>query len=155
MVDVDEAQIAELKNKTHLSHLILHFGDEEDQNEMTKEEAREENESRIENDVLVLNALEPPKNLEYLIIGHYMGRMYPNWLMSLTTLRRLYLRYYPNLEHLAPLGKLLFFESFYIWGAASVKKVGGEFLGIEESKNKNKEDIFPNLKSLEFAGLVN
>nr|POF05708.1 putative ribonuclease h protein [Quercus suber] len=51
VVDVDEAQIAELKKKTHLSRLVLHFGDGEDQIEMTEAEAREENEGRIENDM--------------------------------------------------------------------------------------------------------
>ena len=70
-------------------------------------------------------------------------------------------------EHFPTLGKLLFLESLMICDAESVKKVGFEFLGIEEeSNNNNKKKIdeekgstssslsplvlFPNLKSLSF-----
>ena len=72
-----------------------------------------------------------------------------------------------NGEHFSTLGKLLFLESLLIWNADRVKKVGFEFLGIEEesnSNNKNKIDeekgstssplsslvLFPKLKSLKF-----
>ena len=92
--------------------------------------------------------------------------------MTLATLSGLKtLRLYLNndVEHLPPLGKLLLVESLEIWFANRVKKVGVEFLGIEEESNNNhKIDdekgstssssssslvLFPNLKSLQFYNM--
>ena len=92
--------------------------------------------------------------------------------MTLATLSGLKtLRLYLNndVEHLPPLGKLLMVESLEIWFANRVKKVGVEFLGIEEESNNNhKIDdekgstssssssslvLFPNLKSLQFYNM--
>ncbi|KAL0012902.1 hypothetical protein SO802_008010 [Lithocarpus litseifolius] len=125
-----------------------------------KEERR-----RMENDVLVLNAIELPPQLECLKIWQYMGTtIYPNWMMSLTKLKRLVVSWCWKLKCLPPLEKLQFLESLYIWAASNVQKVGDEFLGIEEpeSKNRNKKDfdyniinIFPNLKSLKFEEMDN
>ena len=43
-----------------------------------------------------------------------------------------------------------------IVAANNVQKVGDEFLGIEESKNKKEDNIiFSNLKSLQFEDLEN
>ncbi|XP_050285946.1 putative disease resistance protein RGA3 isoform X2 [Quercus robur] len=68
-------------------------------------------------------------------------------------------------EHFPTLGKPRFLESLTICDAESVKKVGFEFLGIEESNNNKKKIdeekgstssslsslvLFPNLKSLSF-----
>ena len=92
--------------------------------------------------------------MEILRIDYYMGRVYPNWMKSLSNLKRLELLTWPNLEQLPPLGKLQFLETFELDGAYSVKKVGVEFLGIEEANGKNGSTsplvLFPNLKSLEF-----
>ena len=62
---------------------------------------------RMETDVSVLNALEPPPDLERLEIGQYQGTtMFPNWMMSLAKLKSLTLSSGLNLERLPPLGKL-------------------------------------------------
>ena len=46
---------------------------------------------RIKDDVLVLNALEAPADLESLCIFYYHGtREYPNWTMSLIKLQKLW-----------------------------------------------------------------
>jgi hypothetical protein len=80
--------------------------------------------------------------------------MSPNWTMSLTKLKTLYLYFFKNLEHLPPLGKLPVLESLRIGGFNSLRKVGVEFLGIEsENKKEDNMQIFPNLKSLEFRDL--
>ena len=104
-----------------------------------------------------MNALEPPPHLQDLEIGGYMGNIiYPNWMMSCTTLKRLQLLRCVKLEHLPSLGQLPFLEVLKISWLLNVKKVGDEFLGIEDSKNKKDYDIvFPNLKSLEFWDLYN
>ncbi|KAF3947212.1 hypothetical protein CMV_026622 [Castanea mollissima] len=138
VVNVDEAQNAQLKDKIHLRELELSFVG-----------------SRMENDVKVLNALELPPNLQYLLIRGYTGNtIYPNWMMSCTALKVLRLRYCFNLEHLPSLGRLPFLEVLEITQLYKVKKVGDEFLGIEDSKNKKDYDIiFPYLKSLQFRGM--
>jgi hypothetical protein len=142
VVDVSEAENAQLKKKIYLRNLILDFGDFYD--------IRDE---RMNNDVLTLNALEPHPDLEILGILHYLGpTVYPNWMMSLTKLKILTLFGFLNLESLPPLGKLPSLERLHICVTLSLKKVGVEFLGIE-SKNKKDDIIFPRLKSLVFVEL--
>uniref|UniRef100_A0A2N9GG21 NB-ARC domain-containing protein n=1 Tax=Fagus sylvatica TaxID=28930 RepID=A0A2N9GG21_FAGSY len=141
VIDVCEAKNAQLKKKIHLRYLKLYF---------TREIAE-----RMENDASVLNAIEPPPNLEYLRIQLYRGTtMSFNWMMSLTKLKMLELQSLEKLEHLPPLGKLPFLERLDIWLAISLEKVGVEFLGIESKHKKDdKIKIFPNLKSLHFEYL--
>ncbi|KAL4636643.1 hypothetical protein ACB092_03G023600 [Castanea dentata] len=143
--DVCEANNAQLKKKIGLRTLELSFN-EQDGPEIIREK-----------DALVLNALEPPPDLEDLTIKNYLApTMFPNWMMSLTNLKKLEIRDL-SLEHLPPLGKLLFLESLTIRSVGRLKKVGVEFLGIEESEKKEKDDIlitlFPNLISLTFFAM--
>ncbi|XP_030958464.1 putative disease resistance protein RGA3 [Quercus lobata] len=146
VVNVDEDHNAQLKEKIHLRGLELLFFHK-----------CEVGISKMENDVKVLNALEPPPYLQYLKIEGYTGNtIYPDWLMSWTTLKKLQLFDCGNLEHLPSLGQLPFLEVLAISGLRKVKKVGDEFLGIEDSKNKKAYDIiFPKLKSLQFHHLYN
>ncbi|XP_050275287.1 putative disease resistance protein RGA3 isoform X8 [Quercus robur] len=143
VVDACEAKNAELKKKIGLCDLYLYFSEENVENHR----------GRMETDVSVLNALEPPPGLEILGIGRYQGTtMFPNWMVSLAKLKRLTLTNGENLKRLPPLGKLQFLEYLLICGASfPFKKVGVEFLGIE---SENKKDgiikIFPNLKTLHF-----
>ncbi|XP_050280265.1 putative disease resistance RPP13-like protein 1 [Quercus robur] len=130
VVDVGEVQNAQLKKKIHLRGLVLWFSPLDSLED-------EEDIRRMENDILVLNALEPPPHLQDLEIGGYMGNIiYPNWMMSCTTLKRLQLLRCVKLEHLPSLGQLPFLEVLKISWLLNVKKVGDEFLGIEDSKNK-------------------
>ncbi|XP_065635774.1 putative disease resistance protein RGA3 [Quercus suber] len=149
VVDVGEAQNAQLKKKIHLHDLELDFW-VEGQNEEEGEESRR----RMESDVAVLNALEPPPHLEKLSIGRVIGTtVYTNWMTSLTNLKSLDINWCCQLECLPPLGKLPLLKELNIVGAINVKKLGDEFLGIE-SENKSKKDdchiinIFPNLRVL-------
>ena len=146
VVNVDEVQNAQLKDKIHLRRLVLFF--------LHK---NEEGISKMENDIKVLNALEPPPNLQYLMISGYTGNtIYPNWMMSWITLKKLELIHCKYLEHLPSLGQLPFLEVLAITWLRNVRKVGDEFLGIEDSKNKKDYDVvFLNLKSLKFRGLHN
>ncbi|XP_065638740.1 putative disease resistance protein RGA3 [Quercus suber] len=155
-----------LKKKKELRYLGIFFNTlEEMKDEIEKEEEEETEEERrrkMEKDVAILNALEPPPCLESLEIDFYKGAtMYPNWMMSkLTYLKRLIIRVCPNLEQLPPLGKLPLLEELEIREAPMIRKVGDEFLGIdieeeELSESSNNKDIiiFPNLKSLTFEYL--
>ena len=132
VANVTEAKNAQLKKKKHLRDLNLYFGGE--------------------NDALVLNASEPPPDLINLSINDYQGtRMSPNWTMPLINLKRLTLTCFTQLDCLPPLGKLPSLKSLKITFFMSLKKVGIEFLGIEnEIKKCDKIKIFPNLKSLSF-----
>uniref|UniRef100_A0A7N2LV59 Uncharacterized protein n=1 Tax=Quercus lobata TaxID=97700 RepID=A0A7N2LV59_QUELO len=148
-----------LKNKNHLRVLYLNFYTL-DKMEGEEEETEEERRRKMEKDVAILNALEPPPRLESLKIYFYKGTtMYPNWMMSkLTYLKSLMIKFCPNLEQLPPLGKLPLLEELWIEFARMIRKVGDEFLGIdieEEELSESSKDIiiFPNLKSLEFIGL--
>nr|XP_023890800.1 putative disease resistance protein RGA3 [Quercus suber] len=163
-----------LKKKKDLRYLGLFFNTLEEMKDFEKEEEDEEEEEieeerrrKMEKDVAILNALEPPPRLESLEIRFYEGTtVYPNWMMSkLTYLKRLIIRECPNLEQLPPLGKLPLLKELEIVLARMIRKVGDEFLGIdieeeelsESSKNNNNKDIiiFPNLKYLKFTGLGN
>ncbi|KAL4636634.1 hypothetical protein ACB092_03G023000, partial [Castanea dentata] len=56
-------------------------------------------------------------------------------MMSLTNLKELGI-YSSSLECLPPLGKLPFLKSLTMWGIERLKKLGAEFMGIEESENR-------------------
>ncbi|KAM4107939.1 hypothetical protein ACB094_03G006000 [Castanea mollissima] len=109
------------------------------------------NDRRIESNVLILNALELPQDLEKLHITNYLGiTMSPRLLASLTNLKELHLISAIELMSLPPLGKIPRLESLIISCAGSLKKVGVEFLGIESENKKEDIKIFPNLKYLHF-----
>ena len=147
VVDIGEAQNAELKKKIRLHDLKLDFWIEGQ-----TEEQGEESRRRMESDVAILNALEPPPYLEKLSIECFMGTtVYSNWMSSLTNLKSLGIKWCWQLECLPPLGKLPLLKELNIRAATNVKKLGDEFLGIEfENKSKKDEchiiNIFPNLR---------
>ena len=154
VVDVGEAQNAQLKKKTHLHNLELDFLDEGQ-----FEEKGEESRRRMKSDLAVLNALELPSYLKKLSIKWVMSTaVYTNWMTSLTNLKSLDINWCIQLECLPPLGKLPLLKELNIRRVETVKKLGDEFLGIE-SKNKSKKDdchiinIFPNLRVLEIIYL--
>ena len=155
VVDIGEAQNAELKKKIRLHDLKLDFWIEGQ-----TEEQGEESRRRMESDVAILNALEPPPYLEKLSIECFMGTtVYSNWMSSLTNLKSLGIKWCWQLECLPPLGKLPLLKELKIQATKYVKKLGDEFVGIE-SKNKSKKDdchiinIFPNLRVLEISYLL-
>ena len=156
IVDVNEAENAQLKKKIHLREMLLSFkkGKDRGWRDYSVLNAFDPNDRRMERDALVLNALEPPQDLEQLCIRWYHGTtMSPNWLMSLAKLKSVSIDFATKLMSLPPLGKFLFLESLTIWNVCSLKKVGVELLGIESENKKEDIKIFPNLKYLEFFGL--
>ncbi|XP_050273575.1 putative disease resistance protein RGA3 [Quercus robur] len=155
VVDVSEAENAQLKKKIHLREMKLSFKKGKDRGMWDDwvSNAFDPNDRRMERDVLVLNALEPPQDLELLDIYWYQGTtMSPNWLMSLTKLKTVTISSATKLMSLPTLGKFPLLESLTIWNVCSLKKVGVEFLGIE-SENKKEDTIFPKLKYLSFVYL--
>ncbi|XP_011045055.1 PREDICTED: putative disease resistance protein RGA3 [Populus euphratica] len=151
--DPDEVTKAELNSKKHLTHLGLWF------------ESRTER--RIIRDGEVLEALEPPPNLESLEIDYYQGiiPVFPGWINKL---RVVTLGDWGKIEKLPPLGKLPSLEELTVYGMGRVRRVGREFLGLgvdgedgedsdisigemtSSSSSSNTIIAFPKLKSLFF-----
>ena len=95
--------------------------------------------SGVEDDIAVLEALEPHQNLARLMISNYMGTSLsprPRWMLSLINLRQLHLYNCQNCEIIPSFGELPSLEVLNLIGMMSVKKVGVEFLGITEKKDK-------------------
>ncbi|KAK9943109.1 hypothetical protein M0R45_008728 [Rubus argutus] len=141
--DVREAQKAQLEKKKHLLELRLDFwnGPQEQQ---------------LVSDVEVLNELRPHEDLKYLRVSWYKGSSVPlNWMMSLKHLTHLTLWGFEYCESLPPLGKLPYLEVLSIEKMSSVKKVGVELLGIEETQTSPATaTAFPKLKRLTFWNML-
>jgi Leucine-rich repeat (LRR) protein len=138
--DASDAAEAQLKNKKRLLRLVLYFAEE-------KTELRANEDSLIE-------ALQPPSDLEDLTIASYGGLDLPNWMMTLTRLQELTLRYCENMEVLPPLGRLPNLEGLGLT-SLKVRRLDAGFLGIEKDENAsiNEGEIarvtgFPKLKKL-------
>ncbi|KAF3449982.1 hypothetical protein FNV43_RR06061 [Rhamnella rubrinervis] len=143
-LDVGEAEKANLKNKKLVVSLELDFG-------MTFEDTR-----NIEDEIIILEALEPHPNLTYLSISNYRGETFSaRWMSSLSNLTELHLKDCESCESLPPLGQLPSLESLDISYMISVEKVGIEFLGIETEDDSEmiKSSIvsFPKLRNLRFS----
>ncbi|XP_031251816.1 putative disease resistance protein At3g14460 [Pistacia vera] len=134
---VDKVKGIELNNKKNLRELGLGFFE-------TMNEDHEE----------LLETLQPHPNLESLWLRDYRGNnMFPNWMMSLTNLRKLLLGECIKCEHLPPLGKLSSLEILQIEDMNDVVRVGIEFLGIESEVALSSSSViaFPKLKFLSFT----
>ncbi|OMO58100.1 hypothetical protein COLO4_34878 [Corchorus olitorius] len=141
-VQPSEAREALLSAKAGLRELIIDFYIED-----------YEKEPQMEEHALILQALQPPPNLQILRIVQCQSRVFPNWMTSLISLKIVELSC-ENWESLPSLGKLPSLESLTIHSMHKVRKVGDEFLGIEtlslSSVNHTDFVFFPNLKLLEF-----
>ncbi|EOY27016.1 NB-ARC domain-containing disease resistance protein, putative [Theobroma cacao] len=143
-----EAKKAGLRTKSGLRVLRLKF----DSQEMQR--------INIEDENVVFEALQPPPHLESLGILNCRGPVaFPNWMTSLSMLKRVQLQNCLNWESLPPMGKLQSLESLEIEFLNKVKKVEDEILGVERgegqsssssSNNNNNNIAFPVLKSLKF-----
>uniref|UniRef100_A0A6N2KSD0 AAA+ ATPase domain-containing protein n=1 Tax=Salix viminalis TaxID=40686 RepID=A0A6N2KSD0_SALVM len=142
--DPDEVKKAELKSKKNLTRLELGFGSR--------------TERRIIRDDEILEALEPPPNIDWLGIR-----------ITKESSKVVILVNWGKIENLPPLGKLPFLEELNVGWMESVRKVGREFLGMEAAADDD-SDIsigemtpspsntiiaFPRLKSLDFTWLEN
>ena len=133
--DAREADEAELMNKEHLRHLELSFwGEKQDLKEMKS----------------VAEALEPHQNLKSLGFHDYIDAEFPNYIASLTNLKRLQLSRCIDCLHLPPLGRLPVLESLEISRMDSLKSIGLEFLATDQHHH---QEAFPKLKQLIFSEL--
>ncbi|KAJ6856183.1 disease resistance protein RGA3 [Populus alba x Populus x berolinensis] len=144
MKDPDEVKKAELKSKKHLTRLDLWFESRTDKEKINDDE--------------VLEALEPPPNLESLEIHHYQGiiAVFPSCINKLRVVK---LGNWSKIENLPSLGKLPSLEELEVDGMECVGRVGREFLGLgvdsdisigEMTSSSNTIIAFPKLKSISF-----
>ncbi|KAG8494697.1 hypothetical protein CXB51_012311 [Gossypium anomalum] len=147
--DVTEARKAKLHNKKDLFGLTLNF---------------DSSTARMCDEDTILEALQPPGNMERLDIRCFNGPiLFPSWLNSsaLAQLRHVTLGNCRNWILLPPLGELPSLESLQILNMNGVKKVGEEFLGLRKEEGQTSTPsssspmiAFPNLKSLRFSNMV-
>ncbi|KAG5225112.1 disease resistance NBS-LRR family protein [Salix suchowensis] len=132
--DPDEVKKAELKSKKNLTGLVLEFGSRTERSIIRDDE--------------ILEALEPPPNIDSLEIRDYQGiiQVLPSWINKLRVVQ---LQKWGKMENLPPLWKLPFLEDLTVTGMKSVRKVGREFLGMEATA-ADSIIAFPRLKSLTF-----
>ncbi|CAL2235933.1 unnamed protein product [Prunus armeniaca] len=107
--------------------------------------------------VEILNALRPHPDLESLGIWYHNGTTWPNWMQSLHNLRFLCVCEGTQCE-LWPLGKLECLERLTIYEMKGVRKVGVEFLGLEDQTSfriRSPQISFPKLKQLNFHQMWN
>ncbi|XP_048420287.1 putative disease resistance RPP13-like protein 1 [Pyrus x bretschneideri] len=131
---------AQLRDNKQLFHLQLDFA-----------ELCEVGESIVR----IMNVLRPHDNLESLGIDGNFGSTWPNWMFSLKKLRFLTLQDNSGCESLPPLVRLPFLEKLYVGEMSGVRKVGGEFLGLEDDQTSSSfksssSILFPKLKQLHF-----
>jgi len=138
--DATDAAEAQLKNKKRLLRLLLYFD-------------REKTELQA-NEGSLIEALQPPSDLENLLICSYGGLDLPDWMMTLTRLQVLELYNCTKLEVLLPLGRLPNLECLEL-RLLKVRRLDAGFLGIEKDENAsiNEGEIarvtaFPKLKKL-------
>ncbi|PON48195.1 LRR domain containing protein [Trema orientale] len=137
----NEAKEAKLEKKKDLFHLSLEFWTITGRNNIQESVA--------------LEALKPHPNLESLEISSYGGISFPTWMISLTNLSKLVLHACHNCEFLPPLGRLPSLESLTVSDFQSVKKLGLEFLGIDENELEKSSELtlFPKLRRLYFRNM--
>ncbi|CAL8997743.1 unnamed protein product [Prunus brigantina] len=135
--EVEKAQLWDQK----LFHLAINFGSQ----------------GNMSSSVEILNALRPHPDLESLGIWYHNGTTWPNWMQSLHNLRFLDVVGGTQCE-LWPLGKLEYLETLTLWNLVGVKKVGVEFLGLEDQTSfriRSPQILFPKLKQLKFLDMWN
>ncbi|KAI5355926.1 hypothetical protein L3X38_008821 [Prunus dulcis] len=94
-----------------------------------------EGKERRSNSVEILNVLRPHQDLEYLGIRFYHGTNGPVWMMCLRNLRVLILHRWNECKFLPPIGELPSLERLIVSDMRKMKKVGDEFLGIENQRS--------------------
>ncbi|CAN6559353.1 unnamed protein product [Malus baccata var. baccata] len=140
--DVSEVEKAQLWDQNQLFHLGI--------------DCRDMHYRQTKSSVEILNVLRPHKDLEALDILGHTGSAWPIWMASLNHLRIVTIVWWEECEFLPPLGKLSSLEILTIAEMRRLRKVGGEFLGIEDQTSfKSSPSLFPKLKELRLRRMLN
>ena len=138
--DLADAPKTILKYKKYLEEIHLDF----DWRRMSNPNA--------ENNVSVLEALQPNRNLKRLSITQFGGGRFPNWLRGchLPNLVYLQLQNCGLCSHFPPLGQLSSLKELYVSNCNEIKVIGVEFSG-----NSSTNVPFNSLEVLKLEDMVN
>ncbi|GFP91691.1 putative disease resistance protein rga4 [Phtheirospermum japonicum] len=136
VADPGEAKKADLQKKIHLSDVHLDFSPS----------IQNGNQSGV------FEALELHENLHSLQINSFGGTNFPNWMMKLTNLHKLFVQDCKNCTTLPPLGKLPSLVTLHLEGLNSIKSLGPDFFGKNGSGALS---AFPKLKKLKISKMEN
>lgn len=127
VVDIVEAQGANLRDKKNLYEFVLKWNDNVYNIAVDSQ-----------NEASLLENLQPHKRLKRLIIDYYRGAYFPDWLgePSFSNMEFLHLNKCKNCLCLPPLGQLPNLKSLSIVHFDEVIKVGAEFYGTVTSSRK-------------------
>ncbi|KAL6328017.1 hypothetical protein AAG906_033281 [Vitis piasezkii] len=136
VVDAQDAMDADLKGKHNIKDLTMEWGNEFD-------DTRDE-----QNEMQVLELLQPHKNLEKLTISFYGGGIFPSWMRnpSFSLMVQLCLKGCRNCTLLPSLGQLSSLKNLRIEGMSGIKNIDVDFYG------QNVES-FQSLESLTFSDM--
>ncbi|XP_034705128.1 putative disease resistance protein At3g14460 [Vitis riparia] len=137
VVDAQDAMDVDLKGKHNIEDLTMEWGNDFD-------DTRNE-----QNEMQVLELLQPHKNLEKLTISFYGGGIFPSWMRnpSFSLMVQLYLKGCRNCTLLPSLGQLSSLKNLRIEGMSGIKNIDVEFYG------QNVES-FQSLESLTFSDML-
>lgn len=136
IVDVKDVLEANLKDKKFLSELTLEWD-------------RDANITSSQQEIEVLEALQPHTNLKKLIIGGYRGTIFPDWVghESFCNMVEVWLCNCRNVWMLPPLGQLSSLRKLWIQSLDGVVSIGNEFCGSSSTTTNHP------FTSLEFLGI--
>ncbi|PNY07472.1 CC-NBS-LRR resistance protein [Trifolium pratense] len=142
VVDPADAAMANLKDKKYLEELHMNF----------YERREEMNDSIVERNVSVFEALQPNSNLKRLTVEYYNGNSFPNWLKGchLPNLVSLKVKSCRLCSHLPALGQLPSLKELYISHCDGIKIIGEEIYD-----NDSTSIPFMSLEVLKFENMDN
>ncbi|KAI3992531.1 hypothetical protein MKX01_022622, partial [Papaver californicum] len=146
-----EAEMAKLKDKQHIQHLVLQWDYEEEE---------EEEEEVVNNSAMVLEGLQPHPNLDIISIKGFPGLKTPKWMGSSSSLPNLVeLKFYncKSCTKFVGLGQLPCLRILKIDSMNSFKYLGDEFYyqQDEEFSKGSASTLFPSLTRLHIWYLEN
>jgi Leucine-rich repeat (LRR) protein len=133
-----EAKAANLKEKKHLTDLVLRWNPGDD-------------------DEISLNGLQPHQSLKYLSVGGYGGVRFSHWLSTLTNLAKLSVYDCKKCQHFPPLYQLPYLRELYISDMLGLEYMSDRDITDEISASlaSSSTTFFPSLESLYLSDCPN
>lgn len=139
VADASEAKKADLKKKEDLLTLFMNFKPLAQTDQIMCD---------------VAEALQPHTNLVRLEMKSYGGCQFPNWIVSLSHLKKLVILECQSCEQLPALGELPLLEKLHIESIYNLKCIDHQFLNSNPRLEEEKV-AFPKLKKLEIVKMKN